>query len=59
MKPICLAFIALLPVLITHTLGEGIKLVRDSALAIHFVCGLILGSYAACASTSGPATRTP
>jgi len=46
----CILFIALLPLLITHTLGESGKLVRDSALALQFVCGLILGSYAACSS---------
>lgn len=46
----CVVFIGLLPVLITHTLGDGDKLVRDSALAFHLVCGLVLGTYAACAS---------
>jgi len=46
----CFLFIALLPMLVTHTLGETGKLVRDSSLALHFVCGLILGSYAACSS---------
>ena len=50
MATVCVVFIGLLPLLITHTLGEGAKLVRDSALAFHFVCGLILGSYVACAS---------
>lgn len=56
-QPICfllagttIAFIALLPVLIMHTFGEGDKLVRDSALALHFVGGLLLGGYAACSS---------
>ncbi len=46
----CIVFIALLPILVTHTLGEGDRLVRDSGLAFHFVCGLVLGSYAACAA---------
>ena len=46
----CLAMIALLPVAITHTLGEAEKMVRDSALALQFVFGLVLGAYAACAS---------
>ena len=50
MATTCVVFIGLLPFLITHTLGEGAKLVRDSGLAFHFVCGLILGSYAACSS---------
>ena len=47
---VCLVFIALLPVLITHVMGDGQRIVRDSALAIHLMAGLILGSYAACAS---------
>ena len=46
----CLALIALLPILITHTLGHGEKIVRDSALALQFVFGLVLGSYGACSS---------
>lgn len=46
----CVLFIALLPLVITHTLGEAGKLVRDSALAFMLVCGLILGGYAACSS---------
>jgi ABC-type transport system involved in multi-copper enzyme maturation permease subunit len=56
-QPICLilmvsalAFIGILPLILTHTLGEGAKLIRDSALAIHLLSGLILGSYAACAT---------
>jgi hypothetical protein len=50
MATTCVLFIGLLPLLITHTLGEGAKLARDSGLAFHFVCGLILGSYVACSS---------
>ena len=50
MATTCVVFIGLLPLLVTHTLGEGGKLVRDSGLAFHFVCGLLLGSYAACSS---------
>ena len=46
----CVVFIGLLPLMITHTLGEGDKLVRDSALAFHLVSGLVLGCYAACSS---------
>lgn len=45
-----LTFIALLPILITHVLGDGQRIVRDSALALHLVSGLVLGAYAACAS---------
>ena len=46
-------FAALLPLLITHTLGEPGKLVRDSALSIQFSVGLILCTYCACATFSG------
>jgi hypothetical protein len=45
-----IAFIGLMPVLITHVLGDGQRIVRDSALALHFVMGLILGVFAACTS---------
>ncbi|HBA83118.1 MAG TPA: hypothetical protein DCZ95_03395 [Verrucomicrobia bacterium] len=46
----CVLGIGLMPILITHTLGEAQKLVLDSALALYFVCGLILGGYAACST---------
>lgn len=46
----CVVLISLMPFLITHTLGESEKLIRDSALAAHFVCGLILGAYIACST---------
>lgn len=46
----CISFLAVLPVLLTHTLGEPTKLVRDSALALHLVTGLLLGGFAACSS---------
>jgi ABC-type transport system involved in multi-copper enzyme maturation permease subunit len=46
-------FAALLPLLITHTLGEPGKLVRDSALSIQFSVGLVLCTYCACATFSG------
>lgn len=40
-------FIALLPLLITHVVGESSRVVRDSALAVQLVFGLVLGCYAA------------
>ena len=46
----CVILISLMPFLITHTLGESEKLIRDSAMAAHFVCGLILGAYMACST---------
>lgn len=44
------ALTALLPLLVTQTLGESSRLVRDSALAIHLVSGLLLGGLLAGAS---------
>lgn len=44
---VSLLFIALMPFLITHTLGQSLKVVRDSALAVHLLSGLLLGGYAA------------
>lgn len=41
-------FVGLLPVITAHTLGEAERMARDSALALHFVAGLVLGSYLAC-----------
>ncbi len=46
----CVLFMGLLPLVLTHTMGESEKLVRDSVLALHFVCGLFVGSLAASAS---------
>lgn len=43
-----LAFVGLMPVLFTHTLGDAARLVRDSSLALQFVMGLILGVLMAC-----------
>lgn len=51
------AFIALLPFVITHVLGESVRIVRDSSMALHFVGGLLMGSYAACAALSGEIRR--
>lgn len=55
-QPFCLlltlgsvTFIALLPLLLSHTLGHGEKLVRDSALAVQLGSGMVLGGSAACA----------
>jgi len=42
-----IVFIALLPLLITHVVGESSRIVRDSALAVQLVSGLVLGCYAA------------
>ncbi len=47
------AMLALVPLVTSHTLGEGQKMVGDAALALHFVFGLLLGGFAACRSISG------
>lgn len=47
---IVLVFIALLPVLITHIVGDSARMVRDSALALQLVAGLVLACYAATAT---------
>lgn len=52
----CVVAITLMPVLLLHTMGEAQKLVQDSALALHFVGGLLLGGYAA-SSTLGREIR--
>jgi len=53
-QPICLLLatvglvaVALLPLVLSHTLGEAPQMVADSALAFHFVAGLLLGGFAA------------
>ena len=46
----CTIGISLMPALLMHTMGDAPKLVQDSALALHFVCGLLLGGYAASAA---------
>lgn len=45
-----LTLTATFPILISFTLGEGAKFTRDSALALHFVLGLLLGGFSACAT---------
>jgi len=47
-----IVFIALLPLLITHVVGESSRIVRDSALAVQLVSGLVLGCYAATSTIS-------
>lgn len=46
----CVCAIGLMPALLMHTMGESEKLIQDSALGLHFVCGLLLGGYAASAA---------
>jgi ABC-type transport system involved in multi-copper enzyme maturation permease subunit len=45
-----IVFIGLMPVLITHVIGDAARMVRDSALALQLVSGLILACYAASAT---------
>jgi len=42
--------IALLPLLITYRLEESGRIVRDSALAVHFISGLLLAGFASATS---------
>ncbi len=51
------AGMTLMPVLTTHTLGEGEKIIADNALALHFFLGLLLAGTAACQSLSGDIRR--
>lgn len=44
------AGVALLPLVLSHTLGESEKVVRDSALALQFFFGLVIGAYVSCAA---------
>lgn len=48
----CVWLIGLMPFAILHQFGEHGKLVRDSALALHFVMGLFVGGFAACSAVS-------
>lgn len=43
-------FIGMMPLIVVFTIGDTERLVRDSALSVQFVAGLILGGYAACAT---------
>ena len=43
----CVVFISLMPIIISHTMGESQKMVQDSALAILFMSGMLLGAYSA------------
>jgi hypothetical protein len=46
----CVVLIALLPLVLLHKFGEDGKLVRESALAFHFVFGLAIAGLAASSS---------
>ncbi len=52
-----LFLVGLLPLVLSHTLGESEKFVRDGALAFMWLAGLILGAHLACASLSGEIRR--
>ena len=43
----CIAGIVLLPLLLNYTLGDSARIVRDSALALYFVGGLLLAALSA------------
>ena len=43
----CIAGIVLMPLLLNYTLGDSARIVRDSALALYFVGGLLLAALSA------------
>lgn len=47
-----LLLIGLLPLLITHVLGEATRMIRDSSLALFWMAGLLLGCYGAASTIS-------
>jgi len=46
----CVMAAAIAPLMSANDLGEPGRLARDSALAMHLLCGLFIAGYAACAS---------
>ena len=48
----CIAGIVLMPLLLNYTLGDSARIIRDSALALYFVGGLLLAAHAAGESLS-------
>jgi hypothetical protein len=52
-----LVFTALLPVLVTHVLGDAQRMIRDSALALHLVTGLLLAVYTSCSTLASEIRR--
>ena len=47
LSALTLLFIALLPILITHMIGESSRIIRDSSLALLWMAGLLLGGFGA------------
>lgn len=47
-----LVMVTLLPVLITHVLGDAGRMIRDSALALVWMAGLLLGCFGAASTIS-------
>ncbi len=48
---------ALLPLITTHTLHEGDRIIADNALALHFFAGMLLAGMAACHTMNGDVRR--
>ena len=48
---------ALLPLITTHTLHEGDRIIADNALALHFFAGMLLAGMAACHTMNGDIRR--
>lgn len=49
----CVALHALLPMTVSHTLGESGRMMADASLALHLLTGLLLGGFSACRALSG------
>ena len=54
---VCLIVIGIMPLAVMFDLGEAGKLVRDGALAFHFVFGLLIAIAAASAAVSGQISK--
>ncbi len=52
-----LGLVALLPMVLSHTLGESDRFVRDGSLAFMLLAGLILGAHIACSALSAEIRR--
>jgi len=50
---VCMVLHALLPMTVSHTLGESGRMMADASMSLHLLAGLLVGSFAACHSLSG------
>jgi hypothetical protein len=50
---LCVGLHALLPMTVSHTLGESGRMMADTSMALHLLAGLVVGSLSACQALSG------